>query len=734
MSRRVSAFIFIAISAFVCALPAHATHIFGGDLLYEHVSGNQYRVTLTIYGDCSGESFNRLHDATPVIEVFDGQTPLISRNARPEGPGEEVSPVCPDEIHNTNCKGGTLPGVTRFIYSDTITLPHLSKDWRFVFQGAMGNSSQAGRSHSITNVVGSSVMYLEAKLNNTVAHNSSPKYNTIPTPFYCINISQQYNQGATDQDKDSLAFSLTGALTVGGGPAGYLSGYSATKPMTTTNFYFNGLNGQMSFHPNILQKSVIVNLVQEYRNGEVIGTSMREMTFIILDNCNNNPPWASLDNSSLDGGIHIGNNVVNICEGRKEVSFLMPLNDADTDVIDATVTNVPAGAVLHIINNKSTRPYMDFKWDLTSVPTGNYNIFLNLKDDNCPLSASQTIAYTLQIIKPVKITHEIINPTRCLYDGQFRVNLMYGAIPRWVTISKDGYVIKKYKDTLGYVIDKYPAGKYRVDVTSPNLLCNSQYDFAIVDSGGYPYVPVFTPPHYCINDSPKAIEITPGRYGTIKWYDIEGNQLQKPPQINTSVPGIYKWLVSELYDVCESRKDTFSAFVHDQPLCEITTAPRHVCTGDKILLTAADETLDYEWLPHDKITMERDSSFTTRVMANTTYMAVATDAYGCKDTAAITFDDVEPCCKFSYPDAFTPNGDGVNDGFRAVMYGNEETYDLAIFNRWGQELFRTSNPKEYWNGSFGGRACDPGTYFYLVRGKCMTGTAEFHKGEFILIR
>ncbi len=735
MSRQITTLLFLVVMVLFRSLPACATHTFGGELLYEHLTGNRYLITLTIYGDCSGETFARLYSANPIIEIYDGKnfhkdTKLFST----EQSGKEVSPVCPDEINNTNCKGGALPGVVQFIYEDTIDLPYASANWRITFPGDMGNSSQAGRSHSITNVTGSSVMYLEAGLNNIVGQNSSPKYNTIPTPFYCINIPQQYNQGATDGDNDSLAFLMTPALTTGGVQTGYINGYTPTRPMSTTNFSYNSLNGQMSFLPNLVQKSVIVNRVDEYRNGQIVGYSMREMTMIILDNCNNNPPIASLDSTRINQGIHVGNNVVNVCEGNHEVSFRMPITDADGDTIDATVTNVPPGAILNIADNHTKQPFLEFRWNVKDVVPGNYNLFLNLKDNNCPLSANQTIAYTLQVVKPAAASHTVTNPTRCLYDAQVRIDFIEGTTPREITLWQNGQVLKTYVDTVGYITDKLGKGDYHVTIRSPKLLCNSEYDFSIVDSGSYPYAPAFTSPHYCIDDSVEPIIITPGRFGDIIWRDMEGNELDEAPVISTSQPGVYRWMVSELYEVCESRRDTFEVFVHEQPLCEITTIPEHVCTGDKIYLTGSDETLDYEWLPSELVNMERDGSIYTRVMVPTTYYAIATDQYGCKDTADITFNDVEPCCKFSYPTAFTPNGDGKNDGFRAIFYGNEESYDLAIYNRWGQEVFRTNNPKEYWNGSFGGKACEMGTYYYMVRGKCMTGTSETHKGEFILIR
>ncbi|MDE7149225.1 MAG: gliding motility-associated C-terminal domain-containing protein [Bacteroidales bacterium] len=59
------------------------------------------------------------------------------------------------------------------------------------------------------------------------------------------------------------------------------------------------------------------------------------------------------------------------------------------------------------------------------------------------------------------------------------------------------------------------------------------------------------------------------------------------------------------------------------------------------------------------------------------------------------------------PNAFSPNGDGINDIF---MKGT----DLVIFDRFGQELFRSSEEQEGWDGTFKGSPVRPGDYLYVV--------------------
>lgn len=727
--------LFLALACFTQAQNSFATHLFGGELLYTFINGNSYRVVLTMYGDCSGENFPKLLDATPEVAIFDGlqYRQTINLKSTPES-NTEVSPVCPDEINNTNCKGGQLPGVTKFVYADTIILPYPSATWRFIFSGVMGNTSFAGRSNSITNIVNSTAMYLEAKLNNVNAPNNSPQYTTIPTPFYCINIQQQYNQGAGDADNDSLVFSLVPALDEDGNQVPYMSPFYAAQPMATSNFGFNTLNGQMTFLPNVLQKSVVVNLVEEYRNGVLVGSSMREMTIIILDNCNNIPPSTKeLTRDDVAGGLYIGNNVINICDGIPSVSFNLPITDLNGDKIKVIVANLPPGASANINNNNTTNPYVDFKWNISGVQPGTYNMYMNLTDDNCPLSSNQTIAYTIQILKPAEVGYQVLNPTRCMYDQHTLLTILRGTTPRYVTISRDGAAIKTYFDTTGRITDHFKPGHYQVAISSPNLLCNTSFEFDVVDSGAYPFSPAFKDPHYCPYDTIRPLEVMAGRYGEIQWYDMDGNVIDKEPSFSTATPGVYSWLVSEVYKKCESLKDTFTIYVHEQPQAQILNKTPRICLGDEIMLIGSDG-LKYTWYPKEKVWNDRDGNFFTRVTESTPYYAVAVNEFGCKDTTSITFRDIENCCTFSYPTAFTPNNDGKNDGFKPVLYGNQERYEIRIFNRWGQMIFHSENPEEYWHGSFGGKTCDIGTYYYMVRAKCMTGHVEEYKGEVMLIR
>ena len=88
---------------------------------------------------------------------------------------------------------------------------------------------------------------------------------------------------------------------------------------------------------------------------------------------------------------------------------------------------------------------------------------------------------------------------------------------------------------------------------------------------------------------------------------------------------------------------------------------------------------------------------------------------------------------FEMPNAFTPNHDGVNDCYGIKYPGSITQLTFFIYNRWGQEIFSTTNPNGCWNGTFLGQPCDPGNYVYYIKATNSCGTFE-KKGNVILVR
>jgi gliding motility-associated-like protein len=77
---------------------------------------------------------------------------------------------------------------------------------------------------------------------------------------------------------------------------------------------------------------------------------------------------------------------------------------------------------------------------------------------------------------------------------------------------------------------------------------------------------------------------------------------------------------------------------------------------------------------------------------------------------------IDPLFTFYIPNAFTPNGDGVNDVF-APKGGYFKTFDMYIFDRWGTTIYHTLDINKGWNGSYNNNnnMCQMDTYVYVIK-------------------
>ena len=94
-------------------------------------------------------------------------------------------------------------------------------------------------------------------------------------------------------------------------------------------------------------------------------------------------------------------------------------------------------------------------------------------------------------------------------------------------------------------------------------------------------------------------------------------------------------------------------------------------------------------------------------------------------------------CIVSLPGAFTPNGDGKNDFFGAVNQSGctIEDFNLSIYNRWGNLVFKSNDPAYLWDGTYHGISVDMDTYMYTMEYKTNYDRyAHRVKGSVILVR
>jgi gliding motility-associated-like protein len=115
------------------------------------------------------------------------------------------------------------------------------------------------------------------------------------------------------------------------------------------------------------------------------------------------------------------------------------------------------------------------------------------------------------------------------------------------------------------------------------------------------------------------------------------------------------------------------------------------------------------------------------------WMQVTTDM-GCQDqtTREVT---IEPDFMFYVPNSFTPNGDGKNDFFRGYGEGVKwETYQIYVYNRWGEEIFVSKDIDNPWDGWFKNKYAEVGVYVWKIMLYDQNGEQHTYRGHVTLVR
>ncbi|MDW8273416.1 MAG: hypothetical protein RMJ53_04200, partial [Chitinophagales bacterium] len=358
----------------------------GANITYECVGPGRYLVYLTMYRDCGGidaESSHTLNFRSQQCNVNSSIT--LNRISGPT----DITPIpalcgTPSRCASSNGQFG----VQKVVYRGTLNLPvGCGSDWVLWWDLCCRNAAI----NTLNNPSNQST-FVESRLNNTLSPcNNSPVFLNDPVAYYCVNQNVIYNHGVTDADGDSLVFRLIAPRDANGIQVTYNAPYSPTNPIATaTGFNLNSANGDITFTPTQAQVGVTAVLVEEYRNGILIGSVVRDIQFTIL-NCTNTLPTAS--------GINGSNRFVDsVCAGA-QISFT--INSADPDanqIVSMDWNNAITGA--SFTTTSSNRPVGTFTWTPPlNTPTGNYSFTVKVEDNACPLRGVNVYSYTI-FVKP----------------------------------------------------------------------------------------------------------------------------------------------------------------------------------------------------------------------------------------------------------------------------------------------------------------------------------------------
>ena len=432
------------VTAFCISEKVQASHFAGGDLTYKCVGQDSFKITTTIYMDCSGTQFGNI----PI------QYWVWARNANGNAAINSTLTV-----HNrvmqvvdfdcsslrTSClpNPNFLYGLQQFTFDTIIHLPtFFGALWNVSFCKVEFNLVSLCCRNSSTNTYGGNGFSMRAYINRCDApNNNSPQMVNLPTLLVCNGAFTSFNIGAIDTfefDSFSYSFVLPQA-SEGGNMVSFLPGFSFQRPFyyLGDNFWklsIDSINGDLKFISNQLQQPTLAIKITEWRliNGtwKEVGFVIRDMQFYSVQCAPNNAPKVEFfPNTTLQ----------QICQGQS-TCFTIRARDPDSAYGHADTTVISwnyslKGATFSSLNTpvktvKNDVATVCWTADSSSVKPSPYWMVLRVTDGYCPISSSNAYAlgvvvnpnFTVQINKqaqPCQTFRLTALPSRYLYNAAY---------------------------------------------------------------------------------------------------------------------------------------------------------------------------------------------------------------------------------------------------------------------------------------------------------------------------
>ncbi|TXT34651.1 MAG: hypothetical protein FD136_190 [Chitinophagaceae bacterium] len=184
---------------------------------------------------------------------------------------------------------------------------------------------------------------------------------------------------------------------------------------------------------------------------------------------------------------------------------------------------------------------------------------------------------------------------------------------------------------------------------------------------------------------------------------------------------------------------TYKVVARDAYNCFTDTAFTKVVVGNPTPIKLSKDT---SFIAGSKIRLQAYATCpdpVARVVNDETIVCTATNIFGCVTSDTIKIKTFCNNAQVFIPNAFSPDGDGVNDLFYVQAQGIKVVKNMRVYNRWGELVFEKNNflPNDQtagWNGKVRGKLQEPDIYVYVCELICETNAAQVFKGNVAIIK
>lgn len=341
------------------------------------------------------------------------------------------------------------------------------------------------------------------------------------------------------------------------------------------------------------------------------------------------------------------------------------------------------------------------------------------------------------VIKPVNILHPLVAAFNNDIDSVCQTagtpvvfnDASTGAVTGWRWDFGDGGTSTAKNPS--HVYSLYGNHQVRLVINDAIPCYDTAYTYVYVDS--LPYLEVVTDRHaICAGEKVNFTADYLFTAQSIDWNFGDGIHWKQPngTSHNYEQPGTYFTTVTADFPVCADLTFTDSVVVNSLPVVYLGPDSMLCLDGNSITVTDQHNINDpaVSWLWNTGATTP-----SIQIVHPGTYTVTATR----NDCATSEHIVVNKDCYTDIPNAFSPNGDGQNDYFypRQLLSQGVAGFTMAVYNRWGQKVFETSNTNgRGWDGRFNGKDQPMGVYLYQIKAIMKNGRVEDYTGNVTLIR
>ncbi|TAL58948.1 MAG: T9SS type B sorting domain-containing protein [Bacteroidetes bacterium] len=377
----------------------------------------------------------------------------------------------------------------------------------------------------------------------------------------------------------------------------------------------------------------------------------------------------------------------------------------------ATVT--AAGGSAPYTYNWSTVPVQTSS-AITGLSTGTYTALVT-DANGCTKTATVITTQTGGPTLAISIT-----PQTCTQGGTATATASGGSLP---------YTYQWCNGQTASIATGLSAGSCTVIVTDASG-CSTASTVTITSSGNIPSVSATSTPASCGSNNGMATATVSG--GTSP-YAYQWSSGQTASTATGLSAGTYTITITDASGCTQTQ--AVSVAQTPGPAAAVTATAINISPGGSSQLTATGGGT-YSWSPATGLSCTTCANPTVTPLwgaGGLTYCVFVADGNGCTDSACIKINVEIPCGNLYVPNAFSPNEDGENDIF--FVHGNCITeLTCIIYNRWGEKIFKITNQKIGWDGTYKGKLLDTAVFVYYLEATLTTGEEIIKKGNISLVR